>query len=87
MKEIRMTDSHGGMAGCMHGRRGHVLWLTTRLVLIRALYFCIGGNYLGVYFFVGDIILYEEIYYTNVGNFKRYYIILLYMLYMLCMIV
>ena len=71
-----MTDSHGGMAGCMHGRRGHVLWLTTRLVLIRALYFCIGGNYLGVYFFVGDIILYEEIYYTNVGNFKRYYIII-----------
>jgi len=58
MKEIRMTDSHGGMAGCMHGRRGHVLWLTTRLVLIRALYFCIGGNYLGVYFVVRDIILY-----------------------------
>ena len=52
-----MTDSHGGMAGCMHGRRGHVLWLTTRLVLIRALYFCIGGNYLGVYFVVRDIIL------------------------------
>ena len=29
-----------------------------------------------VYFIVRDIILYEEIYYTNVGNFKRYYIIL-----------
>ena len=52
-----MTDSHGGMAGCMHGRRGHVLWLTTRLVLIRALYFYIGVNYLGAYFVVRDIII------------------------------
>ena len=48
------------------------------LVLVRGMIYDtrVGGNYLGVYFIVRDIILYEEIYYTNVGNFKRYYIIL-----------
>ena len=25
MKKIRMTDSHGGMVGCMHGRMGHII--------------------------------------------------------------
>ena len=43
-----MTDSHGGMAGRMHGRKGHILWLTTGWFKYEHFTFYIGVKYPGI---------------------------------------